>query len=199
MWDGESCAMGCDNQPMGAAAANVDSGNLVIRRANHTDLNVVLQVLTEAATWQATEREAVWPVPFPNATVQASMARHETYALCRSDAVIGTVALCWDDPVWEGQLPDSGYVHRLAVLRHAGGEGLGATMLGWADRQIADAGRNWLRLDCPASNRRLRNYYEHLGFQLVREVEVTSPPEFGASVSWHLALHQRRVGAESVP
>jgi GNAT superfamily N-acetyltransferase len=191
--------MSCDNQSMGAAAANIDGGNLVIRRANHTELKVVLKVLTEAATWQAAEREAVWPVPFPSATVQASMACHETYVLCRSEAVIGTFALCWDDPVWEGCLPDSGYVHRLAVLRHASGEGLGATMLAWADRQIADAGRSWLRLDCPASNRRLRTYYELLGFQLVREVEVTSPPQFGASVSWHLALNQRRVNAANVP
>ncbi|MGO8874046.1 MAG: hypothetical protein ACLQPH_22085 [Acidimicrobiales bacterium] len=106
---------------MGAAAANIDGGNLVIRRANHTELKVVLEVLTEAATWQAAEREAVWPVPFPSATVQASMARHETYVLCRREAAIGTVALCWDDSVWEEQLPDSGYVHRLAVLRHASG------------------------------------------------------------------------------
>jgi hypothetical protein len=66
-------------------------------------------------------------------------------------------------------------------------------MLAWVDRQIPDADRTWLRLDCPASNQRLRTYCEHLGFQLVREAEVTSPPEFGASVSWHLALHQRRV------
>jgi ribosomal protein S18 acetylase RimI-like enzyme len=184
---------------MGTAAAKIDNGNLVIRRANRTELKVVLKVLSEAATWQAAEREAVWPVPFPSATVQASMDRHETYVLCRRNAVIGTVALCWDDPVWEEQLPDSGYVHRLAVQRHASGERLGATMLAWADRQIADAGRTWLRLDCPASNRRLRTYYEHLGFQLVREVEVTSPPQFGASVSWRLALNQRRVSAAGLP
>ena len=183
---------------MSSPAGNIDSGKLFIRRANDTELKVVLKVLTEAATWQAAERDAVWPVPFPSATVEASMARHETYVLCRSDAVIGTVALCWDDPVWEGRIPDSGYVHRLAVLRHASGEGLGATIIAWADRQIADAGRIWLRLDCPASNRRLRTYYEHLGFQLVREVEVTSPPEFGASVSWHLALQQRRANAANV-
>lgn len=184
---------------MGTVPANIDSRNLVIRRANLTELKVVLKVLTEAATWQAAEGEAVWPVPFPTATVQASMALHETYVLCHSEAVIGTVALCWDDPVWEGRLPDSGYVHRLAVLRHASGKGLGAMMLAWADRQIADAGRTWLRLDCPASNRRLRTYYEHLGFQLVREAKVTSPPEFGASVSWHLALNQRLVNATIVP
>lgn len=67
--------------------------------------------------------------------------------------MIGTVALCWDDPVWEAQPPDSGYVHRLAISRQASGNGLGVTMLAWADRQIADAGRTWLRLDCPASNR----------------------------------------------
>lgn len=71
---------------MEAAAADIDSERLGIRRANHTDLKVVLKILTEAATWQATERDPVWPVPFPSATVEASMARNETYVLCRSGA-----------------------------------------------------------------------------------------------------------------
>jgi len=66
-------------------------------------------------------------------------------------------------------------------------------LLAWADRQVSDAGRRWLRLDCPASNRGLRTYYERLGFELVRETHVTSPPEFGACVTWHLALQQRPV------
>ena len=172
---------------------NVDDGSPLIRWATATELEVVLDILTEAAAWQGAEREAVWPVPFPSATIHASMARDETYVLCQNDAVIGTVALCWDDAVWEEQPPDSGYVHRLAVSRHASGKALGRTMLAWATRQVADAGRTWIRLDCPASNQGLRSYYEHQGFQLIREVEVTSPPEFGASVSWHLALFQRRV------
>jgi hypothetical protein len=30
--------------------------------------------------------------------------------LRRNDEVMGTIALCWDDPVWEAQSPDSGYV-----------------------------------------------------------------------------------------
>lgn len=181
-------------KPVGIGAANVDRRNLEIRRATHTELSAVVGILTESAIWQAAEREAVWPIPFPSATVEASMARRETHVLCREDKVIGTVALGWDDPVWEVQPSDSGYVHRLAVSRDANGNGLGATMLTWADQQVAEAGRSWLRLDCPASNQGLRRYYEHLGFQLVREVDITSPPEFGASVSWHLALYQRRVG-----
>ena len=76
--------------------------------------------------------------------------------------------------------------------------GLGASILAWASQQVADAGRTWLRLDCPTSNRGLREYYKHLGFHLVREVKVSSPPEFGASVSWDLALQQRRVDAADV-
>jgi hypothetical protein len=175
--------------------ADNHSGVLDVRRAANTDLSVVLDILSEAAIWQRSEREAVWPIPFPRTTVQASVTRQQTYVLCRNTAVIGTVALCWDDPVWGAQPPDSGYVHRLALSRAACGGDLAAEFLAWPDQQVANAGRTWLRLDCPASNHRLRTYYEHLGFELVREVDVTNPPEFGASVSWHLALQQRRVNA----
>ena len=104
-------------KPVGIGTANGDRRNLDIRRATHTELNVVVGILTESAIWQAAEREAVWPIPFPSATVEASMVRQETHVLCREDKVIGTVALSWDDPVWEVQPSDSGYVHRLAVSR----------------------------------------------------------------------------------
>jgi ribosomal protein S18 acetylase RimI-like enzyme len=182
-----------DNPSMRGGEESSNNKNPVIRRANQSELSVVLDILTEAATWQAAEREAVWPIPFPRTTVEASIARAETYVLCRTDIIIGTVALCWDDPAWDEQSPDSGYVHRLAVSRGVSGDGLGGTMLAWAERQVADAGRTWLRLDCPASNQGLRAYYGQQGFELVREIDVTSPPEFGACVTWHLALQQRRV------
>ena len=67
------------------------------------------------------------------------------------------------DPVWD-ELPAAGalYVHRMAVRRSAAG--LGAVILDWAADVARGQGRAALRLDCVASNRRLRAYYEAAGF-----------------------------------
>lgn len=50
---------------MGAEVCHIDDGNLVIRSATSAEVNVVLTILTEAAVWQAAEREPVCLIPFP--------------------------------------------------------------------------------------------------------------------------------------
>jgi protein-tyrosine phosphatase len=42
-------------------------------------------------------------------------------------------------------------------------------MLAAAERRIAEAGRAYCRLDCVATNTRLRGYYEDAGYTVVGE------------------------------
>jgi len=53
---------------------------------------------------------------------------------------------------------------------------LGPQFLGWAAEETIRQGRHFLRLDCVATNRRLRSYYESAGFQARGDVEVGGAP-----------------------
>ena len=102
----------------------------------------------------------------------------------RDGVIVGTLTLTWADPhVWGEQPDDAGYVHGLAIRRDAAGQGIGAAMLAWAGRAVAAAGRPYLRLDCMATNARLRAYYERAGFTQVRDV---------ADANWSASLYQKR-------
>jgi GNAT superfamily N-acetyltransferase len=79
---------------------------------------------------------------------------------------------------------DAGYLHRLAVRQH--GAGLGARLLGWAERHAVGKGKSMLRLDCVAWNESLRTYYERAGYQHVGNVTV---------VEFTQARYQKRVDA----
>ena len=57
--------------------------------------------------------------------------------------------------------------------------GLGAVILGWAARIARQQGREALRLDCVASNGRLRAYYEAAGFVHRGDVTVAGPRASG--------------------
>jgi GNAT superfamily N-acetyltransferase len=71
-----------------------------------------------------------------------------------------------DDPAyWGARPPDAFYVHKLAVRRDRAGRGIGAAVVEWANAEAAEAGREFLRLDCLGDNPRIRDYYEDLGFQ----------------------------------
>ncbi len=70
--------------------------------------------------------------------------------------------------------PSAAYLHRMAVRRHAAG--IGAAVLSWAAGLARQHGCQALRLDCVASNDRLRAYYERTGFAYRGDVTVGGAP-----------------------
>ena len=84
----------------------------------------------------------------------------------------GTITLQWSDRIFWGEIPqDAGYVHKLAVRRAHAGRGFGLQLLRWAEEQASIAGKQYLRLNCLASDRVLCDYYyEKAGFRHVRDI-----------------------------
>jgi GNAT superfamily N-acetyltransferase len=76
--------------------------------------------------------------------------------------------------LWADLPAPAAYVHRLAVRRIAAG--LGSRLLDRAVGTAAAEGRQFLRLDCVASNRQLRDYYEAAGFPHRGDALVSGPP-----------------------
>ncbi len=54
--------------------------------------------------------------------------------------------------------------HKLAIRPSSGGKGIGLEMLKWAEAQAKSAGKRFLRLNCLAEDRKIRDYYERAGF-----------------------------------
>lgn len=144
--------------------ASTSSGcNIIVARQDH--IPEVQRLLSAASHRAAALGYRQWWDPFPFSIVQHSVICGETYLAVEPGAVLGTLSLSWEDPLfWRERPPVSGYVHRLCTNRDVAPRGFGVEMLNWADATAADRGRDWLRLDTPASNARLRAYYENLGF-----------------------------------
>lgn len=71
--------------------------------------------------------------------------------------------MVWDDLVGPDD-EEAGYVHGLMVHPGRRGTGLGRSLLVWAEDQMRASGRRVARVDCVASNERLRAYYNSLGY-----------------------------------
>jgi hypothetical protein len=134
----------------------------------------VLTVLDEAAAWLKGRGVGQWPGRFERSWVEGAVRRGETWVAVAGGEVRGTVTLDHGDPVWDDLPGAAVYVHRMAVRRSAAG--LGAVILGWAAGIARQQGRESLRLDCVASNGRLRAYYEAAGFVHRGDVTVAGAP-----------------------
>lgn len=135
----------------------------------------VLAVLDEAAGWLQQRGVEQWPPRFEHSWIEGPIRRGETWLVTVGGTVSGTVTLDRSDRLWE-DVPSAAalYVHRMAVRRSAAG--LGAVILGWAADAASRLGLEVLRLDCVASNARLRTYYEDAGFVHCGDVKVAGAP-----------------------
>lgn len=134
----------------------------------------VLAVLNEAAAWLQERGVEQWPPRFDPSWIEGAIRRGETWLVTVDGMLSATVTLDLSDPVWDGVPGTALYVHRMAVRRRA--SGLGAVILGWAIDVAGQQGHEALRLDCVASNARLRAYYEAAGFAHCGDATVAGAP-----------------------
>jgi len=163
-----------------------------VTRAAPQQVSLVYSLLNDAARCLADQDIRQWQYPFREDIVRASVNRQDTFLAWAGGEPVGTFAIYWDDPLfWGEQLPDAGYLHRLAVASAVRGKGLGARLLDWAAGHVAAHGRPWIRLDCNTENPPLRAFYERNGFRHVRDVELPVPGS--TDDPWPASLYERPV------
>ena len=158
-----------------------------IIRAQQGDLDRVLEILEEASRWLSSKGlETQWRLsPAFRETIKNNIECGHVYVVKDVEETVGTITLQWSDKEFWGDLPpDSGYVHKLAIKRSHGGKRLGLRMLQWAEAKARAEGKRYLRLDCPASNKTIRDYYEKAGFVHVRDTEMPG---------WKASLYQKEL------
>jgi GNAT superfamily N-acetyltransferase len=138
-----------------------------VKRARHEDGDIVAELLDEATVWVGELGFEQWPLPFPRDELAEAIDRGEVYVVeGEDDEPVATLVLLQDDPQYWGDRPqDAFYLHKFAVRRDRAGRGIGAAVVEWANAEAAEAGREFLRLDCLCDNPRIRDYYEDLGFE----------------------------------
>lgn len=163
--------------------------SIEIRPAVEDDAPALQLILEQARTFKLAQGDQGWGTePFGMEEITSIIKENDTFLATVDEEPAGTLQVLTSDPrLWgehHGYDNQALYVHRFATADIFRGTGVGQHMLDWACRQVIDAGRLQLRLDCNAGNSRLREYYEKQSFWCVGEKAV------GAYTA---ALHQRRV------
>jgi GNAT superfamily N-acetyltransferase len=166
--------------------SDIRSGARIIR-AQQSDLNRVLEILEEASRWLLSKGfETQWvPSPTFRQTIKENIEHGEVYLVKDLKETIGTITLQWSDKKFWGDVPpDAGYIHKLAITRSRSGQQLGLRLVRWAEEKARTEGKHYLRLDCLANNKTIRQYYEKAGFVHIRD---TMAP------GWRASLYEKKL------
>ncbi len=163
---------------------------MTVSPAGEGDLSLVLNILDQAAQWLSSQGIHQWDSPPPAEVCrlfELAIARQDVYLvrLGTPPEVIGAFRLDWSHADFWPDRKDAGYLYTLALKPDFIGRGIGKRVIDWVDNQIRGRRRDWLRLDCIAANKRLRRWYEDLGFQHRGDRDVNG---------YELALYERMVG-----
>ncbi|HKS71206.1 MAG TPA: GNAT family N-acetyltransferase [Ktedonobacterales bacterium] len=142
---------------------------ITVRPATPADAAACVKIHEDAARWLWARGIRQWrPGVFQFAWLEKPIARGWLFVAERAGEPIAMAMIePSDEEAWPDAPDDAGYIHFLRVLRSAAGQGIGAALLDWAERQIAASGKPFARLDCIADNPDLRAYYERAGYILV--------------------------------
>jgi GNAT superfamily N-acetyltransferase len=162
---------------------------LEVRCASAGEFELAVEILEEAAAWVAARGQEGWkPGSFRDEAgsgrrvLRDTLDAGELFLAWTAGQAVGTVtlqsadAVYWPDAV---DLADARYIHRLAVRGDAAGLGIGMALVRWSEGETAASGRPFVRLDCPARNPVLRDYYRGAGYQHRGDVTVA---DFRASL-----------------
>lgn len=164
---------------------------LRISKAGRSDIDLVLTILDEATVrLLKSGMPTAWePGKFSRQAFLDQIEKGEVYIASVGGEAAGTFILQWSDLLWWGErAPDAGYIHKFAIRPAYAGKGLGVEMLKWAETTARKAGKRFLRLNCMADDRKIRDYYERLGF--IHQGDMMGPKCMGS-------LYEKRLQGEN--
>jgi GNAT superfamily N-acetyltransferase len=136
---------------------------LSIRQATAQDIDLVAEILREAARWLEEQGMPMWRQDELLPSHIVADVDSGQFFLAECDGVpAGTIRFQLADNLFWPDVPqdDSAFIHRLAVRRRFAGGEVSSALLLWAIARTHTLGLRYLRLDCEASRARLRALYE---------------------------------------
>jgi len=149
----------------------------------------ISSLLEENREWLQSKGINQWIIPFTLEWVSKCIERREFHIATTDNQIVGVFRLLESDIMfWGDDSMDAFYIHSLAVRRDWKGQGIGLSLLKWAEDYARSKHRPYLRLDCMAENPSLCTYYEQAGFISCGDKDIQS-----GQFLWKARLYQKEV------
>lgn len=146
--------------------------DITIRSGKLDELRVALDLLCKAAVWLRNKNIDYWQnwIDPPDTHIQwikSGFENGDFYFVHDSEnRIVGMYRLQYSDEEFWGKRNDkAGYIHSFTTNRDYAGKGIGNFILQSIEKELAQNGVNYLRLDCSPDVEGLCKYYESYGFK----------------------------------
>jgi len=157
-------------------------GGFTIKLASDTDSKQIIFLLKEIAQWMKDNHIDQWQYLLEGGDdeeITQAIENQLTYMILKEDILIGTFTLSptqseWDVHIFgEEIVPDSLYLHRLALAPSYMGKGIGKNIIQWILENVQTE-KAYLKLDCVGQNTKLNQFYQKSGFDYIGETDSHS-------------------------
>lgn len=147
--------------------------------ASREDSDKIINMLKESARWMKENGINQWGYLLnggDDEEILEGILNEETYMVQKSGELITTFTLSerqseWDRHIFGEDKPrNSIYLQRLAVVPKYMGKGIGKEIINWIEENCS-FDKEYLLLDCVASNERLNRFYIENGFEYLGETD----------------------------
>lgn len=141
------------------------------------EADVIFDILIENALWLASKNIFQWPIDWLytiKSEIHNSISLGNFYST-NNDKITAVVEIKTEpEEIWSYDKEPSIYIHKLAICRKFKNQGLGTDIINKIKEKAVTQAKAFIRLDCVASNEKLRSYYQSCGFKFKREVEMAN-------------------------
>jgi GNAT superfamily N-acetyltransferase len=157
---------------------------MMIRQATPRDLHSILELFDSAVVWLVakgiTKQWGTEPLSQSEtfrARVQTWIDKEEMVIAAHDDLMLGCLAICSSPPAYAQHVYDKHpkpmlYLEAFVTHREHKGQGVGKSLLKYAEQLALEKGIAYIWLDCYAENPDLQKYYEGAGFVAFDEFRV---------------------------
>ena len=151
-----------------------------LKQGKIADFELIFEVLHENAKWLDERNIVQWPLDWLDSKrgdIKDSVEQGKFYTVASESTAHNEVAAIVElrsapEDIWKSDDVKALYIHKLAIRRKYGNQGLGRQVLGLIKERALKSNMKYLRLDCVAHNLALRQYYKANGFTLLAEVDT---------------------------
>lgn len=140
-----------------------------LRPAKVSDFEAVYRILHENAVWLETRKVVQWPIPWLESKreeIFESIKYGEFFIAYEQNTVAAVVEIKTEpESVWGFDDCAALYIHKLALSADHRGKGAGREVIREIVSRAKKEGFQFIRLDCVANNKKLREYYCASGFR----------------------------------
>ncbi len=143
---------------------------LYLQKVEKQDAVEVISILRKSAEWMLSkgivQRPLDWLDSIESELILSVKSGNFYFPIYHGEPVGVVEVLTAPEKIWKYDSSPSIYLHKLAIKRENAGSGVGVSVIKLLTSWASKNKKRYVRLDCVASNIKLRNYYESNDFKL---------------------------------